>query len=322
MNRALINKMMTNNAGKQQTPQTLPSGPEPSPNRWMSVLAIRITGVVQSIAWVLALAASVEALQVKITPPSPRLGDTLSIVAQYDNPEISATPVVRVGDRTYQTFLIGPNQFRALIPTTPLDKAGVWFVRTEGGGQVSNMKVQVKGRSFPTQSIWLPPGKDGDISDEEYNRVNAFKQLVTPEKLWNGPFLQPNQGPITSMYGIRRYYNGVFAKDYYHRGVDYAGAQGSPVIAPAAGRVVLVGWEKDGFRVNGNIVGLDHGQGVTSAYLHLSRIMVKQGDFVKAGQVIGAVGSTGASTGPHLHWGLYVHGLSVDPASWRTKGFD
>lgn len=312
-------RILLNCAGRwQMTGITVPAWTQ----RWTIALATGTARLGSSIAWMLILATSAEALQVKITPPSPRLGDTLSVIARYDDPEIKATPVVRVGDRTYPTFPTGPNQFRALIPTTPLDKPGVWFVRTEGGGKVSNMKVQVKGRSFPTQSIWLPPGKDGDISDEEYNRVNAFKQLVTPEKFWNGPFLQPNQGPITGVYGIRRYYNGVFAQDYYHRGVDYAGAHGSPVIAPAAGRVVLVGWEKDGFRVNGNIVGLDHGQGVTSAYLHLSRITVKEGDFVKAGQVIGAVGSTGASTGPHLHWGLYVHGLSVDPAPWRTQGIE
>ncbi len=287
-----------------------------------SIVAIA-TPVSLSIAgWIWALTNAAEALQVRIIPSAPRLGDTLSIVAQYDNPETNMTPVVKMGDRIYQTFLIGPNRFRTLIPTTPLDKPGILLIRTEGGGEVSNMKIQLKGRSFPTQSIWLPPGKDGDISDAEYNRVNAFKQLVTPQKFWHGPFLQPNQGPITGIYGIRRYYNGVFANDYYHRGVDYAGAYGSPVIAPAAGRVVLVGYEKDGFRVNGNIVGLDHGQGVTSAYLHLSRITVRQGDFVKAGQVIGAVGATGAATGPHLHWGLYVNGLSVDPAPWRTRGFE
>lgn len=291
------------------------------PPRLKKLAAIALASSSSAIAAFGGLSAA-QAMQVKITPAAPRLGDTVSVIAQYDNPAINATPVVRMGDRAFQTFLIGANQFRALIPTTPLDKPGIMVIRTEGGGEVSNMKVQLKARSFPTQSIWLPPGKDGDISDAEYDRVNAFKQLVTPQKYWNGPFLNPNQGPITGVYGIRRYYNGEFAKDYYHRGIDYAGAYGSPVIAPAAGRVVLVGYEKNGFLVNGNIIGLDHGQGVTSAYLHLSRILVKEGDFVKAGQVIGAVGATGAATGPHLHWGLYVNGLSVDPAIWLSKGLE
>lgn len=92
-------------------------------------------------------------------------------------------------------------------------------------------------------------------------------------------------------------------------------------MAPAAGRVALVGRVSQGFRIHGNIVGIDHGQGVTSTYLHLSRINVKEGDVVQAGQLIGAVGSTGAVTGPHLHWGLYVQGQSVDPVPWRNIYF-
>ncbi len=288
----------------------------PTPFLWGSITLLAIA------AGTTVLPAPVVALQIKVTPATPQLGDTLSVVVQYDNLSINATPTVTFKNRTFQTFLIGANRFRALVPTTPLDKPGTLQLQASGGGETATATVKLKGRSFPTQSIWLPPGKDGDISDFEYNRLEAFKQQVTPEKLWNGPFLKPNEGPITGVYGIRRYYNGVFANDYYHRGVDYAGATGSPVIAPAAGRVALVGREKDGFAVNGNVVGLDHGQGVTSAYLHLSRILVKEGDFVKAGQVIGTVGSTGASTGPHLHWGLYVNGLAVDPVPWRTKGVE
>ncbi|MFM2064403.1 MAG: hypothetical protein RLZZ507_4074, partial [Cyanobacteriota bacterium] len=129
-------------------------------------------------------------------------------------------------------------------------------------------------------------------------------------------------GRLTTTYGVRRYYNGKFANDYYHRGLDYAGASGSAVIAPASGKVVLVGTVSQGFRVHGNVVGIDHGQGVTSIFMHLSRINVKEGDIVKPGQLIGAVGSTGASTGPHLHWGLYVNGQSIDPTPWKTTIMD
>jgi murein DD-endopeptidase MepM/ murein hydrolase activator NlpD len=176
-------------------------------------------------------------------------------------------------------------------------------------------------RKFPTQSIWLS-GKGTDGTDYEFDRVDAFKKLVTEQKFWNGLFLRPNQGPLTTGYGIRRYYNGVFAKDYYHRGLDYAGAHGSPVVAPAAGRIALVGRVSQGFKLHGNTIGIDHGQGVTTIYLHLSQIRVKEGDMVEAGQVIGAVGGTGAVTGPHLHWGLYVNGLSVDPKLWLNKRFE
>lgn len=270
----------------------------------------------------LAVATPAQALQVTVTPSKPQLGDTLTVVASYDNLAISATPTVTLGQQTHPTFLVGANRFRALLPTTPLDRPGKLQIQVSGEGETKTVTVDLKKRSFPTQSIWLPPGKDDDISDYEFNLVDAFKKLVTPQKFWNGAFLRPNQGEITTIYGVQRYYNGKFAQDYYHRGVDYAGGYGSPVIAPAAGRIALVGRESQGFKINGNVVGIDHGQGVVSIMLHLSRINVKEGDMVKAGQVVGTVGATGAAAGPHLHWGLYVQGQSVDPVPWRTKSFE
>ncbi|MBL1201889.1 MAG: M23 family metallopeptidase [Nostoc sp. ZfuVER08] len=271
---------------------------------------------VLSITWALP----VDALQVKVTPTNPKLGDTLSVEINLDNPENGINPAVTIGKNTYPAFEIAPNQYRAFVPTTPLEKAGTRSLQVTGDGQVQNLAVNVQNRKFPIQRINLPPGKAGvEATEYELKRVAAFKALQTPEKYWNGVFLRPNAGRMSTTYGVRRYYNGKFAEDYYHRGLDYAGAAGSAVIAPAAGRVALVGRVSQGFRVHGNVVGIDHGQGVSSIFMHLSRINVKEGDFVKAGQLIGAVGSTGASTGPHLHWGLYVNGLSVDPTPWRTK---
>ncbi|AFY45360.1 M23 family metallopeptidase [Nostoc sp. PCC 7107] len=269
----------------------------------------------------LALALPAAALQVQLSPSNPQLGDTLSVmidVNQQDNQQ----PKVVVGEKTYPAFAISPNKYRAFIPTTPLETAGNRTLKIVGDGQVQNLTVKLRSRKFPVQRITLSPGKSADGATEyELKRVAAFKALQTPEKYWNGKFIAPSKARISSIYGVRRYYNGKFAKDYYHRGVDYAGATGSPVTAPASGRVALVGTVSQGFRVHGNVVGIDHGQGVTSIFLHLSRINVKEGDFVKAGQLIGAVGSTGASTGPHLHWGLYVNGQSVDPVPWRTQVF-
>lgn len=275
-----------------------------------------------TVSVLLAFANSVQALQVQVKPENPQLGDTLSVVISTDASD-SATPTVMSPSGPVPAFPIGGNRYRAMIPTTPLSEAGRWEIRVEGEGQTRNMAVWVSDRQFQTQSIWLPPGKDDlEGTDMEFDRVDEFKKLVTPEKFWNGPFLRPNNGPITTIYGVRRYYNGVFADEYYHRGVDYAGATGSPVVAPAAGRIALVGRESEGFEIHGNVVGIDHGQGLTSLYLHLSRIDVKEGDMVQAGQVIGGVGTTGASTGPHLHWGLYVHGQSIDPVPWRYEGVE
>ncbi len=269
-----------------------------------------------------AFAGSAHALQVQLTPSNPKLGDTLSVVINVDNPGAGANPTVKTGDKTYPAYEIAPNQYRAFIPTTPLEKAGKRTIRVSGDGEVKNLAVLVSDRKFPVQRINLPPGKAGVKATQlELKRAAEFKALQTPQKYWNGVFIKPNAGRITTIYGVRRYYNGKFAKDYYHRGVDYAGATGSPVVAPAAGRVALVGTVSQGFKVHGNVVGIDHGQGVTSIFMHLSRINVKEGEMVKPGQLIGAVGSTGASTGPHLHWGLYVNGQSVDPVPWRYVEF-
>ncbi len=282
---------------------------------------VRIGLALGIVAALVAIAVPAQAMQVRLSPSTPQLGDTLSVIVEQD-PTVNSTPTVKIGQKTYPAFVTSSGKFRALLPTSPLDQPGTLQIQVQGGGEVKNLTVPLRNRSFPTQRIRLSGAAGAEATQYELDRVAAFKNLETPEKYWNGSFVKPNGGRISTGYGIRRYYNGVFAKDYYHRGVDYAGGAGSPVMAPAAGRIALVGRVSEGFRVHGNVVGIDHGQGVTSIMMHLSRIDVREGQMVKAGQRIGAVGSTGAATGPHLHWGLYVHAISVDPAPWREKGFE
>ena len=270
-------------------------------------------------AGVMMLAKPANALQVRITPDSPKLGETISVIIQTDTSD--AKPTVSMRGHNYTAFALNQNsdRYRALLPTSPLDKPGRLVIRVTGEGQTKNLALWLANRSFPTQRIRLSGTGSGSATQLELDRVAAFKRLVTPQKFWTTPFLRPNTGRVSTIFGVRRYYNGVFAQNYYHRGVDYAGSYGSSVIAPASGRVELIGRESEGFRVHGNTVGINHGQGVLSIFLHLSRIDVRQGTFVQAGQRIGAIGSTGASTGPHLHWGLYVNGVAIDPVPWRFQ---
>jgi murein DD-endopeptidase MepM/ murein hydrolase activator NlpD len=277
--------------------------------------------IVGMIVALIAIAIPAKALSVRLSPTSAQLGDTISVIIGQ-NQATNSPPTVKLGQKTYPAFPTSNGNFRALLPTTPLNKPGILQIQVTGDGEVQNFTVPLKKRSFPVQSITLSGSANSDGTPQEFDRVDAFKALVTPEKYWQGPLLKPNEGPVSAGYGIRRYYNGVFADDYYHRGVDYAGDTGSPVVAPAAGRIALVGRAAQGFKIHGNVVGIDHGQGVASIMLHLSRIDVKEGDFVQAGQRVGAVGSTGAATGPHLHWGFYVNGLAVDPAPWRNQGIE
>lgn len=281
---------------------------------WISLFVTTLT-VIQ----ILALPA--QAMQVQVQPSSPQLGDTISVVIQAVLPP-GQTATVTLGQETHPMFSLDNNRYRALLPTTPLDRPGTLNLQVNAAGQTQALAVTLRDRDFPTQSIWLGEGGGPEGTDFEFDQIDAFKALVTPDKFWNGPFLRPSQAEVSTVYGVQRYYNGEFAQDYYHRGVDYAAATGSPVVAPAAGRVALVGRVEDGFELHGNTIGIDHGQGVLSIFLHLSRIDVKVGDFVQPGQRIGAVGATGISTGPHLHWGLYVDGKAVDPVPWRTTGFE
>ena len=268
---------------------------------------------------ILSCAVPAKALEVKVSPDTPQLGDTISIFLTTDNPE--SKPTVTIGQQEYPVFSLG-DRYRAFIPTSPLSEPGKLTVDIQGDGQTKHIGVWLKNRFFPTQRIRLTGKANSSATQIEIDRVAAFKKLVTPEKLWQGEFVKPNSGNVSTIFGMRRYYNGVFAENYYHKGVDYAGSEGSPVVAPAAGKVRLIGKEAEGFRVHGNTIGIDHGQGVLSLFLHLKDINIKEGEVVQAGQTIGTVGASGASTGPHLHWSLYVHGVSVDPVPWRFGGID
>jgi murein DD-endopeptidase MepM/ murein hydrolase activator NlpD len=262
------------------------------------------------------------AVSAKFTPEKPRLGETIVINIDTDTAK-SIAPTVKVAEKTYPAFPLGTNRFRSMIPTTPLEKPGGRTVTITDSSGVATLVIPVSDRKFPVQRINFSPSKSGlEATEMELKQVAALKSIVSPTKLWSGKFIAPNQGRTSSPYGVRRYYNGKFATDYYHRGLDYAGGYGSAVVAPAGGKVALVGYEKKGFRVHGNVVGIDHGQGLVSIFMHLSEISVEEGQLVTPGDRIGAIGSTGSSTGPHLHWGLYVNNVSVDPVQWRSSSIE
>lgn len=128
-------------------------------------------------------------------------------------------------------------------------------------------------------------------------------------QLWEGGFRLPRPSRITSDFGTGRDYNGKVTSR--HLGTDFDGKVGSPIIATNRGRVALVAR----FYLAGNVIYLDHGGGLISGYFHLSKALVKTGQVVEKGQLIGRVGRTGRVTGPHLHWIMRYGGITVDPMS-------
>ncbi|EQB30792.1 M23 family metallopeptidase [Sphingobium ummariense] len=143
----------------------------------------------------------------------------------------------------------------------------------------------------------------------ELEQIAAARAKTTAAQGWRQRFIWPRRGRISGLFGSQRIYRGQ--PGAYHGGVDVAGATGEPVVAPADGVVILAADHP--FTLEGNLLMIDHGHGLNSAFLHLSRIDVKVGDTVAQGQRIGAIGATGRATGPHLHWGMKWNEARIDP---------
>ena len=143
----------------------------------------------------------------------------------------------------------------------------------------------------------------------ELDQINAARRIAVNSKGWRQKFIWPSRGRISGLFGSQRIYAGVPGSA--HSGVDVAGGFGAAVVAPADGVVTLAAAAP--FTLEGNLLIIDHGMGLNSNFLHLSRIMVKPGDSVRQGQLVGAIGATGRASGPHLHWGMKWKNERIDP---------
>ena len=224
-----------------------------------------------------------------------------------------------------------------LLPVPYEEKTGrtaILRMRVMANGAIMNMKrtIPIRYKKYPEQSLSVDSRfvklnkKDLERSKRERAETLTVLNAFTPERFWSLPFQRSVPGTlrsgVSSHFGLRRVFNGEPRS--HHRGLDLRASQGTPIRACADGTVVIAA---DHF-FSGNVVYIDHGQGVVTMYAHMSRIAAEPGQKVKAGEIIGYVGSTGRVTGPHLHLGLSVQGISVDvlpflekdkPASSRTK---
>jgi lysostaphin len=206
-------------------------------------------------------------------------------------------------------------EFKALF-AVPADLEPGKYTLKSGSDTVT---LTVRAGLFPLQHIRLAPSKDNfDTAPGEEEAVERAKSTVSSTRYWHGPFTPPSYARTSTGFGLKRMVNGRLLKDYFHSGLDFAGALGSPILATSSGKVVLVG---RGFKLHGNTVAIDHGQGVVSFYIHMKTIKVAEGDEVKAGEPIGTVGQTGRATGPHLHFSIYVNKVAANPSNWFTTTF-
>ncbi len=256
-------------------------------------------------------------LRVALNPEVIRQGD-VGWIRVWGPPSLASAYGEFQGMKWPMGFSAQDQNFQGLLGIDLDIRPGIYEIKVIAKGRDDRvywapLRVSVEKTDFMTQTLSLPPSmvdldaKTLERVKEETKRLESLFRGFRDERIWQGPFIRPVAGEVTSAFGIRRIINRQPKSP--HGGVDLRGDEGTPVLAANGGVVVLV----DDFFFSGKSVVLDHGWGLFSMYGHLSAALVREGNRVPPGALIGRVGSTGRSTAPHLHWGIRLNGARVDP---------
>lgn len=247
-------------------------------------------------------------------------GKTSSIIISAENVEASASL-----DGMDIHFYSSNGRTSAIFGVHALKDPGLYPFHLEyqtpaGDKGIIDQLILVQSGFYPNDPVLSvdPTTLDPAITQPEEDIVNKVITTFTNDKLWDGLFQYPVDQPVCfkSTFGNRRSYNGE-PYNRYHAGVDFGVCANLNVYAPADGVVVYTG----PLTIRGNATIIDHGMGVFSGFWHQNKILVEVGQNVSAGDLIGEIGTTGRSTGPHLHWEMMVNGISVDPVDWLETSF-
>ncbi len=258
------------------------------------------------------------ALTVAVTARAVQPGEVVRL--DIASPRLVTGLTVRAFDKRIAAARLGESDWLALVGID-LDVApGEYPVTIDAtlddgspAGHVETLMVEAK--KFPTRQLRVspqfvnPPPSVQHRIDRERRQLGTLFRAIGPEPCWRGSFVQPIEVSVVSGFGVRSVYNGEPRAP--HNGADFASPTGTPVQAPGGGRVVLA----ESLYFTGWTVMIDHGLGLVSLLAHLSRIDVRVGTDVVAGDRVGLVGATGRVTGPHLHWTVRLQGTRVDPLS-------
>lgn len=211
------------------------------------------------------------------------------------------------------------------VPLAPGGRFLIGFDRDEGvnaklvatlaDGRTIEKELDVAPRDWRIERVNVPlrPNVPSEeflrIRKSELARIDAARSADSASDGWRQEFIWPVKGRISGVFGSQRIYQGEPGS--YHSGVDIAPGAGAEVVAPADGVVVLAGPPM--FSLEGNLVIVDHGMGLNSAFLHLATVAVHEGQVIRQGDPIGTVGMTGRATGPHLHWSMKWRDARIDP---------
>ena len=219
-----------------------------------------------------------------------------------------------IGVRTVRLFPQPNGSSQGLMPIAVADVPGSYEIEflAEDGKSLASAKLTIRATTFLTQNVVLAPQIEAlHSTPEDIQTLSEFRNTVSDVKYWEDPLVAPVPGCILSPFGVKRLHNGKPTGEF-HAGIDQRSAAGRPVQAVAGGIVKIA----QPFAVLGGTVAIDHGQGLETMYLHMSKLLVEPGARVKKGEVIGYVGSTGRANGPHLHWVVDVNGVPVNPQQW------
>jgi hypothetical protein len=189
-----------------------------------------------------------------------------------------------------------------LVATNVSGTAEVPLSVTPGGWRIEHINAPMRGSARSDEDFRAR--RAGELA-----QINAARAMRAESDGWRQSFIWPVRGRISGLFGAQRIYRGT--PGGYHSGVDVAVPTGTPFVAPADGVVVLAA--ETPFTLEGYLLIVDHGMGLSSAFLHNSRLDVRVGDVVRQGQQLGLIGATGRATGPHMHWGMRWGPARIDP---------
>jgi len=249
-----------------------------------------------------------------VTPVKPKGGEGLRVEIADNSP---LTHTISFRGISYRVYRCDENKKEAFIPigieTTgknllKVSKKFLFFT-------VETKTLEINVTPCKINKIILKESDekmrdDQPAVDVQQDRVLQCINTKSKFKLWSGAFQVPIKSKSKPNFANRR--TGK-THDYYHKGIDLGGKKRTAIKATNSGRIILAG---ENFNVYGNVIVIDHGQGVVSCYFHLNKLLKKENDMVSKGEIIAQLGNTGWSTAPHLHFGVYLHSDAVDPLWW------
>jgi murein DD-endopeptidase MepM/ murein hydrolase activator NlpD len=261
-------------------------------------------------ATAMAAVAAPQSFHITLEKPALKQGEVTQILASNAPADLQAL-TIHVFGKGIRMYPVSKGVWLGLVPVDPLQAAGSYPLNVQDQNQAIRFQqtLTVTPGNFRTQAITVSKQTAGlEPEAGEMAAIENLKRSETPDRFWEVNLTPPVPDCMNSPFGVKRVVNGKFTGNY-HKGVDQRSPQGRPIKAIGSGTVVIA----RKYQLHGGTVGLDHGQGLTSIYIHQSKIAVVPGQQVKQGDVIGYVGATGFAAGPHLHWGMYVHGVPINP---------